>query len=371
MSISYKKTLVALSLSVLLAACSGGGGSDSSPTSQNSQQVPHTKEGEKTQSKSPQGDEKGSSSIQDKEKSKEGAMHSEQEGQTANIQSKQESSTPKKENGLAEQQTKKDVPSRPKTEAHNTMNKVQPKEESSGSKKEEHLEMVQPQNKPNAQLPRPQFISTGAYNFNPETQTLTVYDIQPEEDIYSNRNVKKVEKTFSLAKDDLNTNQEGVNYQFQKLGEGENIAAYYGYVKDSLDYKNIITNYVLVTNNNLKSSPAESFSANYYKQKGFYYNSRNVPVVRQGDVSLTFKNGKAIGSILVDGNPIFELSGNVENIVFAPTNDAEQFNISRGDKAAMIPEFFDSKHGQNDQKYLLGEVKTDAWQGILGAERSK
>ncbi|HDL5162645.1 TPA: hypothetical protein PXA66_002533, partial [Mannheimia haemolytica] len=258
-------------------------------------------------------------------------------------------------------------------------------------------EVTPPVPQPQSQKIDGSFDKIGSVKLNKEAQTLelsrfTLVDklgTPPKFDKVSGKKIIEEKDFLVLNLSDINAEQLSGDFLIRRSDD-----LFYGYYHDT-NGKNLVDAadkfsqyFVVYDEKRVNDNISDKLTATYRKKEGFVYGSNPhtkefaARISKLGDVEIKFENGQAQGSIKdeKDGNAeIFTIKGDTKQLEITPTEsnriiiailDQNQKSYTPGmEKAIMETKFIDSKAGNSDQKYLIGEAKSDNWQAIMVSEK--
>nr|ACS44728.1 outer membrane lipoprotein [Pasteurella multocida] len=204
--------------------------------------------------------------------------------------------------------------------------------------------------------------------------TFVKYNSQYNDDPVFDK-TKTQSKTISLV-DGKNENKEHY-YHFTLKDD----LFYYGsYGQPSSDYKKIEENYIYaIKPDAINNENINALTATYHQEDGFIYSvlsdvnrvgSEYIP--QYGNVSVTIQNGKIYGEIYRHNrgyDDLFKLSEEGRNLILTPhKNNPYDLSPTGPDNMTMELNFINAE--KTDKKYVVGVGKAEKYYGLLFAEKS-
>ncbi|MEG9545137.1 hypothetical protein V6W75_03905, partial [Mannheimia sp. HC-2023] len=258
-----------------------------------------------------------------------------------------------------------------------------------------------PQTELTPPVPQPQspkidasFEKIGSVKLNKDAQTLelsrfTLVDqagTKPKFDVVSGKQIIEEKDFLVLNLADINAEQLSSDFLIRSSDD-----LFYGYYNDT-NSKNLVDAadkfsqyFVVYDEKRVNNNISDKLTATYHKKEGFVYGSNPhtkefaARISKLGDVEIQFENGQAQGKVKDGNSDIFTIKGDIKQLEITPTEGnpiitailtQNQKSYTPGmEKAIMETKFIDSKAGNSDQKYLIGEAKSDNWQAIMVSEK--
>ena len=350
-----RKIISTLSLSVLLAACSGGGGSSDAsqpvspnPTTNNQQPA---KPAEKPTESKEQAKPEQPKAEEPKEQPK---------PEQPKVEEPKEQ--PKPEQPKVEEPTKPTEP----TKEQKTVGQANGGETFSPDKANKDLDHAPIYFK---ETIRNKLGAVDNGRLVHENKEFGVQKISAQENPERNGDLYSAEQIV-VKLEPNNERLSGDNYELKLLGSN----GYYGYYTTINEaHDGTILNFVVGAEKESFSQDEnnaridKNLTATFKAQDGFVYALHSAPGIKKGDLEIRYVDGKASGEVVRNGEQLFNVTAeNVNSIVFNPVKDVD--GIKQGQKAIGDVKFIDENMMSKGQ-YISGIVENDAWMGVFAAEK--
>lgn len=183
------------------------------------------------------------------------------------------------------------------------------------------------------------------------------------------------------------TTGDGANYYFIPAGDFNN--GYIGFyrINENGANQNFVPNYVITANNSKLDNNTANLNATFSQPEGVIYSPKNLPAgdgrqafFKKGDISVTFKEGKAEGYVNTPASEkaegfakVFDISGDVNGLVFKATGRDDE----AGGRAFGIPQNATSENNTTkfvngkDGRYMIGKFSGEKFHGAYFAKEQK
>ncbi len=193
--------------------------------------------------------------------------------------------------------------------------------------------------------------------------------------------IKKVRtETVKLSGSEVITYRN--NYYFVPMDDFK--TGYIGYfrVNENGANKNLVPQFVYNYNKGGEIKNKANLTGKFSQKKGVLYSPRNLSsndsrqtIVKDGDITVEFKNGKANGFVSNPKNStekLFDIGGDVNGLRFTATGEDDQGGRSFGIPKGANADISESKVFEvNGKQYISGSFKGDKFHGVYFAKEEK